>query len=130
TSAMLAYGLLLVFPAFLPRPTEGREGPAYGGALDTRAIAQLLIFASIIVVSSWLWLVIGAGISDLLHFPLIVMWGYAVLIGISLAYTPQIAWPAYGLFKLTALLMLLTLLWIVVKTSADLKRAINYVLYA
>lgn len=130
TSAMLSYALLLVFPAFLPRPTEGREGPAYGGALDTRAIAQLLIFASIIVIGSWLWLVIGAGISDLLHFPLIIMWGYALLIGISLAYTPQIAWPAYGLFKLTSLLVLLTLLWIVVKTSSDLKRAIDYVLYA
>lgn len=129
-SAMLCYGLLITFPAFLPRPAEGREGPAYGGALDTRALAQLAIFASIIVIGGWLWLVIGAGIADLLHFPLVIMVGYAMLIAISLAYTPEIAWPAYGLFKLTALLVLITLLSIVVKTVSDLRRVINFVLGA
>lgn len=129
-SIMTCYGLLIALPALLPRPAEDRENPAMTGALDTRAIAQLAIFAAVILIGCWLWLIAGTGVRHLIQSPLIIMVLYALLIGISLLYTPDIAWPAYGLFKLTALIIALGVLSTVIQTSSQLKRAIDFVVGA
>lgn len=127
-SALTCYGVLIAFPAFLPRPEADREGPAYGGSLDTRALAQLAIFAMVLAIGCWLWLLSDMGLSDLLRSPVNLLVMYATLILISLAYTPKLAWPAYGLFKLTVLIAVITVLSSTIKTAAQLKRTIDFLL--
>lgn len=124
-SLMGAASVLIMYPAFLPRTGSNRQNPAMGGALDTRALAQLAVFAMVAAVACWLWMLAGAGIADLGRFPMNILMPYAMVAALSLGYTPSIGWPAYGLFKLLSITLLLTLLARTIATAAALKRLID-----
>jgi O-antigen ligase len=130
TFALLCFGILISYIAFLPRPTGDRVGPAYGGALDLRAQAQLAIFFAVLALGCWLWAVAGGGVSDLLRFPLNILGIYVIVTVISLLYAPSLAWSAYGVIKFLTVYVVIAVLSTVIKTEADLKRLIDFVLGA
>ena len=117
--------VLIVFPAFLPRVGNARQTAAVGGALDLRALSQLAVFAMVAVIGCWLWMIAGAGLADLGRFPINILVPYIALTTLSLMYTPEIGWPAYGLFKLVTVSLLLALVAKAITTVSGLKRLIN-----
>jgi O-antigen ligase len=129
-SAMTSYGILLAYPALLPRTGIDRMDPATGGAMDTRALAQLALFTAIIIIACWLWLMSDAGISGALQGPLSILTPYAFVALVSLSYTPSLGWPAYSYMKLLTPLFLLIVLGSVVTTARNLKQVIDIGLVA
>lgn len=117
--------VLILYPAFLPRVGDVRQTAALGGALDLRAISQLAVFAMVAAVACWLWMIARVGLADLGRFPVNVLLPYMALTALSLLYTPEIRWPAYGLFKLLTVTMLLTLAAKTITTVHELKRLID-----
>jgi O-antigen ligase len=125
TLTLACYGILVAIPALLPRPISDSQGTTTGGGLDTREIAQLAIFGMVLAFAIWLWLASDAGLAQLIRPPMSILTPYALVVCISLFYTPELGWPLFSFIKLLGPLSLMIVLsWEV--TSADkLKRVID-----
>lgn len=126
--AFVLCGVLITFPAFLPRPSETRESAATGGTIDERGLAQLMIVASVVVFCIWLWLVSENGFSAFRTLPLSILLLYGILILVSIGYAPDRAWSVFGAIKLLSIFLLLVLLSYFIKSTSDISRLLDTVI--
>jgi hypothetical protein len=128
--ALVLCGVLITYPAFLPRPSETRESAATGGTVDERGLAQLVIVASVLAFCIWLWLVSGNGFSAFRTLPLMLLLPYGVLVLVSIAYAPDRAWSVFGAIKLLSIILLLVLLSHTIRSLGDIYRLLDTVVIA
>jgi O-antigen ligase len=128
--ALALTALIIAYPAFLPHPDANRVGSAIGGALDARAEAELAVVAAIACGAIWVFLAAGSSVRvfHLQPFPLLGI--YAILISLSLLYTPDKAWATFAALKLFEAVLVLAVIASRLKSVDDITRLLNVMIGA
>ena len=128
--ALILCGLVIAYPALIPKPSDGRLTTGLGGTFDTRATIQLMILVAIAAAAAWLCVTTPTHLSLFTVAPMNLLSIYFIIVSLSLIHTPDPDWALYAVLRLLGPLLIVFAMLVLLHSRAHLTSLIDVMMVA